>query len=207
MATKEIVAAAMAELVPPLKAMGFKKHAGPFFSLDIAPRTKGWLSVSHNTDRDTGTVWATWVVGVKFPEIDRVYSELTGWQFKGLGTYHVGSLIGYLMPEHDGLLAWPLTLSSDLSYQCEGMLRLLQEFGIPFMHKHKNLRDGVSLMYPHAYGGSWREKLIIAYGLLGENEKALEALDYWLAKERDATYPAAKDFRQFAARFKERLSS
>lgn len=204
-AAKSPATLAAESLVAPLKAVGFRKRAAGFFTVELAPDALGLVSLNTASEHmEPGTVRVNPIVGVRHLEVERVLAELKNETPHAYMPATVQEPIGYVMPQHT-YTTWLLSVDDDMGGPAAEIARAVEDHGLPYMRDAAPLERVVALLRAGRTATRGQFLLPVALALAGDTTAALDAV---AVTERDVEGqrgPFATAFRAFAVRFRERF--
>jgi hypothetical protein len=171
--------------------------------VELQAEVLGWASAAS---RKTGPVFElSPKVGVRHQIIHATVDDLLGRRPSLEPT--VSILLGYLMPERTANLVWRFEEPQLLEAQAANLVGAVLEYGRPFMEAYVGLEDVLVAMEQHPEfipDEEGKKRIPVALALLGRHGEALALIDAELARLSGHEYPAATEYREFAASFRSR---
>jgi len=202
---RQLLKAVLRACQRPLEELGMKKRRISAYALDLSPRRIGTLGFNSGGEHGPYVdLRINPLVGATDILIDRLFQELAGLpSHKPWEAATVFTPIGYLMPQRE-YLEWRFSPDRPFEAEVQSMTDAIAEYGLPFMRAHDDLGriiEKLTLRRPWGWPHVIQYTLPIALALEGRREEADEHMERKLREYLHATYPAAEQFRAFAARF------
>lgn len=191
---------------PELAKIGLKKRTAGIFTIDLAPGVLGWLGLNQASDHHAaGEFHINPVIGVRHQELERIAAECTGRKFHAYSPASINRPLGYVSPENT-YKTWDFTLAN-AAEAARSMAAAIAAYGLTFMRANAALPEMFDKMEKrfHAMDEALSINKPIALHLMGENNRAKQALEAELAKLGPRADLAAEYYRRFAAELRKRL--
>jgi hypothetical protein len=184
---------------------GFRSRPGDIFTRPVASGVLGWLGLNRAVGRRDGLVEVNPVVGVRHQTVEAMVAELLGEKVRGYVPPTLSSSLGYLMP---GERYQPWTFGGDVpvASTAKRLAAAVVEYGMPYIERYGSLEAIVEAL---SNGAGVREvaayRLPVGYLLLGEPQRARDAIEASIRALSDRQDLAAQRFGAFASAFQRRL--
>ena len=202
---RQLLKAVLRACQRPLQELGMKKRTIAAYTLDLSPRRIG--TVGFNSGGEHGPYVSLRVNPLMIVTdvlVDRVAQELAGVPpHKPYETSTIFTPLGYLMPQQT-YLEWKFSPERPIEDEVRDMTNAIKEYGLPFMRSHDDLAkiiEKMTLRQPWGWPDMIKFQLPVAFAYVGRRQEADLYVEEKLREYRKATYPAAEQFRAFAARF------
>jgi hypothetical protein len=190
----------------PLEDIGWKKRNIAVYILDLSPRRFGRLGFNTGGDRANLDLRINPLVGVTDLLVKKIATDLVGLPPQDpRDVFTIFTPLGYLMPQQK-YLEWKFSPEQPIGEGVRAMTEAIARYGIPFMRSHDDLDkiiEKMTLRQPWGWPNVLDFTRPIALALAGRREEAEQAIARKLKELSGAQYPAAEQFRTFAARFAE----
>jgi hypothetical protein len=206
-ASKELIAQVMALTDDELRPHAFRRRKTGVFTRPLSDEALGWLGLNTAVARGDGALHVNPVVGVRYQPIEDLVAELTEDTVRGYSPPTICTPLGYLLPE-GGYRTWTFVEGAGVRQQVQGLVAVIIDYGLPFMEENSTLRPLCATLErgQSGYSGQAAYRLPVAYYLLGELDRAEEAVETHLSTLGARTDPAAEAYQRFGSCFKKHLS-
>lgn len=184
---------------------GFRKRSGDIFTRPVTDEILGWLGLNRAASRQSPLVEVNPVVGVRHQAVESMVSDLLGEKPHGYAPPTLSISLGYVMPARS-YQPWVFTVDTPVESVADDLVAAVTKYGVPYIEHHDSLAAIVQAM---SGGAGFREhnvfRLPVGYLLLGELEKARQAITASIDEIGQRQDLAAQRFRAFSSAFQQRL--
>lgn len=208
-ASKQLIKSVFGLADAEFRKAGWTRRKPGIFSLGLSEDIYGRVGLNRAIGRGQGILEVNPIVGVGSHKQEKLLMDLLELKFQPYVGAAIGSNVGYLTPERK-YRRWLFHEEDDCEALMADMVAAVEEFGRPFIEKHKDLMALCDAMRVSRLGGPYDHyRVPIALVLSGKNAEADAYLEAKLAERRGRNDGEAQWFRKFAARLREafRLST
>ncbi len=193
------------EVTSALVPLGFVRDTGDLFASPVS--TKVFAVVGLNKAIEADCVEVNPVMGLRHVAIESLIDEVLRLPKVAKYAMTIGASLGYLMPEprYRPLL---ITNEIDAKQAAYDLALDVERYGLPFVREHRELTAIAHAVQSPPLNAEHRRiyTLPAALFLAGDYRAAQKFLEEHLKEIVGKTYPAAKQYRQFARALLARLS-
>lgn len=193
-----------------LAALGYASRRRGIYveSAGISPFVggAGWLGLNSTLSNDG--IEINPVVGVQHEKLERLLIDLAQETY-GVGLpATISSPLGYLKPEKR-FEVWRFPLDEDLRATADEMVDAFARFGLPFVNSHRDVAAITEFLESTRTMTPWNvaTRLPLALLLAGRPDEAERALGREVTRLGDRGDDAAKQYRHFAQRYRQRFGT
>lgn len=183
-----------------LEASSFKKEKNSFVQA-IGKGVVGVVNLNVTTNRGDGYIGVIPTVGVRYEPIEARVEEWSGEKRPNVVGTTILIPVGYITPEKT-FMEWLFGPRVDTATETARMIRVVQDYGLPFIVSHSNLAAVTQSLEgsPYTHNESRRYRLPVAYLLQGKGPVAVQMVNEEMSRIETRTDEAAQNYRKFARR-------
>jgi hypothetical protein len=167
---------------------------------------KGWVGLNQARDRGRDCFEVNPFVGVVHEELENRVARLTDGAAAGELPPSVTVHLAYLLPESGGRSRpWRFCANDDLEAVADSLAAAVNDHGLPFMRRLEDPRELASAIEERSFDEARAERLPLLFALMGDVDRARDALRAELAQVESDSSVAAEEFRRYAARLEREL--
>jgi hypothetical protein len=184
-----------------LEASSFKKKKRSFVR-EVGGEALGVVGLNVTTHRADGYIGVIPIVGVRYEPIEAKVEEWSGEERPNVVGTTISIPLGYVTPEKT-FMEWLFGSGVDTIAEIGRMIRMLQDYGLPFMMAHGNLVAITEALKESNFTNneSRRYRLPVAQLLQGKSHIAVQMVNDEASRLESRTDEAAQSYRKFATRF------
>lgn len=190
-----------------LVSSGLTRRKQDIYTRPVADEVLGWVGLNRATHRPDELLEVNPVVGVRHQPIEHMVADLLGRPFHLYLPPTMSIHLGYLMPQQR-YLPWLFGEGESVRDLATEMAETIGTYGIAFMNEHTALPAIVRAMETGRFGYPHQTATRLPVGLLmlGQLDRAEQAVASYCDGLGDRQDPAAEHFRRFAIAFNDRIA-